>query len=93
MSNYEYPIDLTWSHEEMRNVVSLWNAVELAYEQGVKKEAFLKTYRNFKKVIPSIGEEKRYGALFEKRSGYSLYQVVKVAKTTEKQIIRMEHKK
>lgn len=93
MCNYEYPIELTWSHDEMKMVVSLWNAVELAYEQGVEKEDFLIAYRNFKKVIPSKGEEKRYSALFEKRSGYSLYRVLQVAKTTERKIIVMEDTK
>lgn len=89
MHNYEYPIDFSWDHQEMKDVISLWNAVELAYEKGVNKEEFLKSYRNFKRMIPSKGEEKRYGDLFEKRSGYSLYQVVKMSKITEKQIISM----
>lgn len=93
MSNYQYPIELNWTHEDMHHVISLWNAVEAAYETGIKKDDFLKKYRAFKEVIPSKGEEKHYARLFEKESGYSLYQVVKMAKENERPMIKIEQRK
>ena len=87
--NYEYPLDLEWQKDELVNVVHLWRLVELAYEKGVEREDFLAQYALFKKVVPSKGEEKRCGNKFEAVSGYSLYQVVKLAKGSNKKIIRL----
>lgn len=87
--NYEYPIDLDWSREDMINVVELWRQVELAYEKGIDREEFLKQYRLFKQVIPSKGEEKRWSKQFEDSSGYSLYRVVKAAKESEQKKIQL----
>ena len=93
MSNYNYPLDLEWSHQEMGAVVSLWNAVESAYEGGIGREEFLKKYRAFKEVVPSIGEEKRLGNTFEKTSDYSLYRVVQASKVDAKIINMDKHRK
>lgn len=87
--NYEYPLDLDWQKDELVDVVQLWRLVELAYEKGVEREVFLAQYALFKKVVPSKGEEKSWGNKFEAASGYSLYQVVKAAKESEKKIIRL----
>ncbi|MBS4769951.1 UPF0223 family protein [Carnobacteriaceae bacterium zg-ZUI240] len=81
--NYEYPIDYTWSHTEMTKVITLFNAVEKAYETGILKADFLKAYADFKTVITSIGEEKRIGREFENVSGYVLYKVVQRAKNND----------
>lgn len=89
MQNYDYPFDPAWTHEEIAVVLSLWNAVEAAYENGIPKEEFLKAYRSFKEIVPSKGEEKRYGEQFEKKSGYSLYQAVKTVKASEKSTVRI----
>lgn len=86
MNNYNYPLDLKWTREELQIVISTWNAVEAAYEGGVDREDFIKKYRLFKKVVPSKGEEKQLGNQFEKVSGYSLYRVVKAAQTEVKKI-------
>ncbi|MGP6138790.1 MULTISPECIES: UPF0223 family protein [unclassified Jeotgalibaca] len=86
MKNYSYPLDLDWTHAEMVKVVSLWNAVESAYEGGISREEFIKKYRAFKEVVPSKGEEKQLGNAFEKISGYSLYQVVKASQNENKTI-------
>lgn len=93
MQNYQYPIDLDWSHEEMTKVIALWNAVESAYETGINRDEFLSKYRAFKEVVPSIGEEKRYGKAFERESGYSLYHVVKNAKESTNQKVQMKSNK
>lgn len=90
--SYEYPLDLDWTQEELVNVIQLWRLVELAYEKGVEREEFLAQYALFKKVVPSKGEEKRWGNKFEAVSEYSLYQVVKTAKGSDKKIIRLSSK-
>lgn len=80
MKDYNYPLDLDWTTEEMVQVTNLWAAVEAAYETGIDSQQFLANYRAFKTVVKSIGEEKQLGNLFEKVSGYSLYRVVQQAK-------------
>lgn len=87
--NYEYPIDLDWSREEMIDVVELWRQVELAYEKGTDRADFLEQYRLFKQVIPSKGEEKRWSKQFEDSSGYSLYRVVKAARESSQQKVKL----
>ncbi|GAQ01349.1 hypothetical protein NBRC111452_1154 [Companilactobacillus farciminis] len=39
--NYSYPLDETWSQEDIVTVIDLYNAVEKAYESGVKRDEFL----------------------------------------------------
>ena len=77
IENYSYPLDLSWSTEELASVLSFFNKVEEAYED------YLKAYRAFKQVVPSIGEEKRLGREFEQVSGYSLYRATQAAKQKE----------
>ena len=61
----------------------LFNKVEQAYEKRQRHRIYLEAYKAFKKVVPSIGEEKRLGKEFEEVSGYSLYRATKVAKEKE----------
>ena len=81
--NYSYPLDLSWSTEELASVLSFYNKVEEAYESKVEAKEYMKAYRAFKKVVPSIGEEKRLGREFEEVSGYSLYRATQTAKQKE----------
>ena len=90
--NYSYPIDYDWTKEQMEDVVNIWRMVELAYEKEIDREEFLMKYEKFKRVIPAIGEEKRWGKKFEALSDYSLYSVVKEAKTTTKKRIHLTEK-
>ena len=60
--NYSYPLDLSWSTEELASVLSFFNKVEEAYESKVEAKEYMEAYRAFKKVVPSIGEEKRLGS-------------------------------
>ena len=76
--NYSYPLDLSWSTEELASVLSFFNNVEAAYEQKVQAEKLLKSYEAFKQVVPSKGRE------FENVSGYSLYRAVQEAKSKGK---------
>ena len=39
--DYNYPLDYTWSTEDIVDVVALYNAVEQAYEEGIDKKDFL----------------------------------------------------
>lgn len=78
---YSYPLELTWNHDEIATVMRLWQLVEQAYASKISCESFQTAYRNFKEVVPSIGEEKRLGREFEQASGYSLYQVKQKANT------------
>jgi len=83
VKDYQYPLDLTWTTEEMVVVMKMWEDLERAYESGIKRDHFLETYRTFKTVVKSIGEERRLGNNFEKISGYSLYKTVQTAKKTD----------
>ena len=80
MKDYQYPIDLDWTTEEMVIVTNMWTAVEQANETGLPVDKFLTTYQQFKTVVKSIGEEKRLGREFENASGYSLYRTLQQAK-------------
>ncbi|MCY7032013.1 UPF0223 family protein [Streptococcus sanguinis] len=82
--NYSYPLDLSWSTEELASVLSFFNDVEAAYEQKVQADKLLKSYAAFKQVVPSKGQEKRIGREFENVSGYSLYRAVQEAKSKGK---------
>ncbi|MBP1044738.1 UPF0223 family protein [Enterococcus sp. BWM-S5] len=83
MKEYQYPLDLDWTTEEMVVVTNLWSALEQANESGIQTADFLDAYKKFKQVVKSIGEEKRLGNEFEKASGYSLYRTVQEAKKRE----------
>ncbi|EJV06066.1 UPF0223 family protein [Enterococcus faecalis] len=80
MKDYQYPLDLDWTTEEMGIVTNMWTAVEQANETGLPVDKFLTTYQQFKTVVKSIGEEKRLGREFENASGYSLYRTLQQAK-------------
>ena len=77
---YSYPLDLSWSTEELASVLSFFNDVEAAYEGKVEAKKLLDSYKGFKAVVPSKSEEKRLGREFETVSGYSLYRAVQAAK-------------
>ncbi|SER59451.1 UPF0223 family protein [Psychrobacillus sp. OK032] len=77
---YTYPFSLDWSTEEIVEVVQFFEAIEKAYEKGVKREELLMKYRRFKEIVPSIAEEKTYFRQFEKESGYASYPIVKMMK-------------
>lgn len=80
MRDYQYPLDLDWTTDEMVAVMGMWAVLEQAYEEGVAVASFMEAYKAFKKVVPSIGEERRLGREFEKLSGYSLYRALQAAK-------------
>ena len=77
---YSYPLDLSWSTEELASVLSFFNDVEAAYETQVDAKKLLESYKVFKSVVPSKSEEKSLGREFESVSGYSFYRAVQLAK-------------
>lgn len=90
MRDYQYPLDLDWSTDKMVAVMHLWDLLEQAYENGVDTATFLQAHQDFKKVVPSIGEERRLGKEFEQLSGYSLYRTLQAAKARGKGRLRMK---
>lgn len=80
MSEYQYPLRADWSTEEVVEVIDFFTKVEQAYESSVDREEFMKHYRSFKKVVPSMAEEKTLCKEFEESSGYVAFRVVKLAK-------------
>ncbi|WP_313891423.1 UPF0223 family protein [Psychrobacillus sp.] len=80
---YTYPFSTDWSTDEIVAVVQFFEAIENAYEKGVKREELLQKYRRFKEIVPSIAEEKTYFREFEKESGYASYPIVKLMKEKE----------
>ncbi|MBB6454973.1 uncharacterized protein YktA (UPF0223 family) [Salirhabdus euzebyi] len=81
--DYHYPIDETWSKEEVVDVINFFQQIEKAYEKGAKREDILLTYKRFKEIVPSKSEEKQICGQFEKGSGYSCYHTVKTARGLE----------
>ncbi|MET3634580.1 UPF0223 family protein [Streptococcus sp. SGI.013] len=87
--NYSYPLNLSWSTEEISSVLHFLNQVELAYEKGVRAEELLKSYQMFKEIVRSKAEEKQIDRDFKSVSGYSTYQVVKCAQEKGKGMLKL----
>ncbi|SHT03397.1 Uncharacterised protein family (UPF0223) [Mycobacteroides abscessus subsp. abscessus] len=87
---YQYPIDHTWSTDEIIDVIKFFEFVEAAYEKGVARDEFMKSYRRFKEIVPSKSEEKKICDEFAESSGYSTYLTVKKAKEGNSEKIRMK---
>ncbi|MFZ2713726.1 UPF0223 family protein [Streptococcus sp. VTCC 12905] len=85
---YSYPLDFSWSTEEISSVLSFLNRVEEAYEKGVEARLVLEQYKKFKEVVRSKGQERQIDRYFEEASGYSSYRVVKAAQEKQKGMIR-----
>lgn len=84
LDNYNYPLDINWSTDEITSVLHFLNQVEKAYESKVDANQLLVSYRVFKEIVPSKSQEKQIDREFEKSSGYSTYRAVQKAKEVEK---------
>ncbi|MCK1257760.1 UPF0223 family protein [Streptococcus uberis] len=82
--NYNYPLDINWSTDEITSVLHFLNQVEKAYESKVDANQLLESYRVFKEIVTSKSLEKQIDREFEKSSGYSTYRAVQKAKEVEK---------
>ncbi|MGP4040439.1 UPF0223 family protein [Gracilibacillus sp. D59] len=88
--NYSYPIDESWTTEEIIAVVNYFSLIEKAYEKGVEKQDLVAAYNRYKEIVPSKSEEKQLDKQFEKQSGYIPFRVIKKAKDlSPKDIIKM----
>ena len=63
---YEYPIDLDWSNEEMISVINFFNHVEKYYESGVTAGDFMDAYKRFKEIVPAKAGKKQILILSKK---------------------------
>ncbi|MFD2043965.1 UPF0223 family protein [Ornithinibacillus salinisoli] len=89
--NYQYPFDISWTKQEVIDVVQFFSLIEQAYERGVSREQLMSAYRKFKQIVPSKSEEKQFFTDFENESGYSSYHAVKKAiENKEAQNIKMK---
>ncbi|WP_042456098.1 UPF0223 family protein [Neobacillus dielmonensis] len=77
---YQYPIDFTWSTEEIIDVIKFFEAIEKAYENGIERDEIMDAYRRFKEIVPSKAQEKTICNEFEEISTYSSYRTIKKAK-------------
>ena len=80
---YDYPLSPFWDTQDIIDVMSLYNAVEKAYEEGISKDEFMTRYRRYIKVVDSKSEQKQIDAAFEKVSHYSIYKVFQKAKDND----------
>lgn len=80
---YDYPLSPFWDTQDIIDVMSLYNAVEKAYEEGISKDEFMTCYRRYIKVVDSKCEQKQIDAAFEKVSHYSIYKVFQKAKDND----------
>ncbi|EGA90365.1 hypothetical protein GPDM_05936 [Planococcus donghaensis MPA1U2] len=91
--DYSYPFSIEWTTEEIIDVVSFFEAIELAYENGINRQELLTRYRKFKQVVPAISEEKTYFREFEEESGYASFPVIKEMKAgSDDQKIKLKKK-
>jgi uncharacterized protein YktA (UPF0223 family) len=77
---YQYPIDYSWSTEEIVDVIKFFESIERAYEKGIERDDVMMAYRRFKEIVPSKAQEKTLCGEFEEISGYSSYRTIKKAK-------------
>ncbi|MFB9762133.1 UPF0223 family protein [Ectobacillus funiculus] len=80
---YQYPLAYDWSTDEIVDAIRFYEAVEQAYEKGIKRVALMDAYRRFKEIVPSKAEEKKLCGEFEEISTYSCYRVMQRAKDIE----------
>lgn len=83
MAGYQYPLRADWSTGEIVKVIDFFTKVEQAYESSVERDEFMKYYRGFKSVVPSMAEEKTLCKEFEESSDYVTFRVVKAAKESQ----------
>lgn len=76
---YSYPLRTDWSTEEIITVTAFFEVIEKAYEEGIERNKVIVAYREFKKIVPSMSEEKTLLKEFEEASGYVGFYIVKAA--------------
>lgn len=77
---FSYPIDERWNTAELTDVINFFAIVEKTYQEGVKREKFVESYRKFQVVVPNKSEEKRLFREFLSNSGMEPFLAVKQLK-------------
>ena len=77
---YQYPLDLDWSNEEMVDVIKFFHQIENYYEKSIIGTELMEQYKKFKQIVPSKAEEKQIFKEFEEKSGYNSYKVIQEVK-------------
>lgn len=89
--SYQYPLEETWTTDEIVDVIRFFSYVEKAYESNIGRNELLQAYNRFKEIVPSKSEEKVYFSEFQKASTYSSYHVVKKAREMSVEKISMNN--
>ncbi|MBM7617526.1 uncharacterized protein YktA (UPF0223 family) [Weissella uvarum] len=87
--NFTLPFLDGWSTQDIVAVSRLYDAVATAYETGIERQDLLDAYRGFKEVVPSKAEEKQLDRSFQAESGYSIYQTMKQAQSSQSARVKM----
>ena len=91
--DYSYPFSIDWSTDEIVDVVTFFEGIEMAYEKGIKRSELMARYRKFKEVVTSMAEEKTYFRDFEEESGYASFPAIREMKSkSDEAIIKIEKK-
>ncbi|WP_040227907.1 UPF0223 family protein [Bhargavaea cecembensis] len=77
---YSYPLQLDWTTEEIIDAVKFFEAIEKAYEKGIRRDELQAAYRRFKEIEPSKSGEKKIFGEFEEASGYAAWPVIRQLK-------------
>ena len=77
---YQYPLDLDWSNDEMVEVIKFFNQIENYYEKSIIGTELMEQYKKFEQIVPSKAEEKQIFKEFEEKSGYNSYKVIQEVK-------------
>lgn len=80
--NYQYPIEMHWSTQEIIDVIYFFECIEKAYETGVERDTITQAYRRLKEIVPGKADERNLFNEFEKNSGYSSYRIVQLTKNS-----------
>ncbi|MFD1465857.1 UPF0223 family protein [Lapidilactobacillus mulanensis] len=88
--NYAYPIDPDWSKEQLLAAMKIFSDVEAAYENQLNVQAFLSDWREYQRAIPMKMDQKKIDREFEQTTSYSIYQVMKAARNSTRNTIRLE---
>ena len=54
MRDYQYPLDLDWSTDEMVVVMKMWERLEQAYEKGLPSSTFLRRIKPLRKSFLAL---------------------------------------
>lgn len=87
--NYEYPLEPDWTKSELVQAIKFYNDIELAYEGGINREELLRSFNEFRKIVPMKMQQNNLGKLFEEESGYSIYKTITKARKSSSKIIKM----